>query len=337
MEPSKDTLLTIEELSVAFNTPDGCVQAVRGISLQVARGKVVAIVGESGCGKSVTCQAIMGLNPPAPFTTVSGSIIFDGQELLTRTELELERLRGGRIGMIFQNPMTSLNPTMTIGKQVMEGIFLHHRCSTADAHDQALALLEKVGISDAQQRFGQYPHQFSGGMRQRVMIAIALSGNPDVIIADEPTTALDVTIQAQILELLRSLQKETEMSVILVTHDLAVVSGFADRLVIVYAGKIVEEGDSSQLLSNPQHPYTQALIKALPQLGQDRSQPLATIDGRPPNLMDPPSGCPFWPRCPYAMRICQEQLPEVTVVDTDHNARCWLHHPLAVHKKVSNV
>lgn len=337
MTEQETPLISLNNLVVSFNTPDGVVQAVREVSLDVAHGEVVAIVGESGCGKSVTCQAMMGLNPPSPFTSTSGSITFDGQNLLALPEGGMEALRGSRIAMIFQDPMTSLNPTMTIGKQVMEGIVLHQSCDAAVAREKALSMLRKVGMEDAEARFGQYPHEFSGGMRQRVMIAIALACDPDLIIADEPTTALDVTIQAQIMLLLRSLQKETGKSVILVTHDLGVVADFADRLVVMYAGKVVEEGPTKKLLGAPAHPYTQALLKAVPRLGQDRAKPLATIEGRPPNLIEPPSGCPFWPRCEHAMRVCQELMPETTEAKTGHHVKCWLQHPHAQNKEASHA
>ncbi len=320
---SETPLLQIDDLHVTFKTHAGTVQAVRGVTFEVGRGETVGIVGESGCGKSVTAQSILKLIPMPPGQIEKGSIRFNGEELVDKTIGEMQQIRGREIGMIFQDPMTSLNPTMRVGKQIMEGIIKHQALSRADAYKAAIELLEMVGIPEPTQRVDQYPHQFSGGMRQRVVIAIALACRPKLLIADEPTTALDVTIQAQILELMADLQKKTNSSIILITHDLGVVAGVCDRVVVMYAGKVVESGTVDEIFSRPQHPYTQALLKAVPKLGINKNERLAAIAGRPPDLRSPPPGCAFAPRCKHAMAVCTQIQP------TLEPAACWLHHPMA--------
>lgn len=324
-----DTLLSVENLSVSFQATLGTVKAVRGVSFHINRGEIVGIVGESGCGKSVTAHTIMGLISRPPASVENGAIRLDGEDLLTKDDRAMEEIRGRRIGMIFQDPMSSLNPTMRIGTQLTEAILRHRRMSKQEAIAHATALLESVGIPQASDRLRQYPHEFSGGMRQRVMIAIALACDPDLIIADEPTTALDVTIQAQILELLKKLSEERGMAVLLITHDLGVVAGLCDRVLVMYAGEIVETGTTDRIFYSPQHPYTKALLEAVPRLGKSHQRRLASIVGAPPDLLDPPKGCAFTDRCPWAMRVCQTYHPVLLSIGEEQTAACWLHHPNA--------
>ncbi len=316
-------LLEIDDLHVSFKTHAGTVQAVRGVHLHVEKGETLGIVGESGCGKSVTAQSILQLIPSPPGKIEKGRILLEGEDLSLRSNEEMQSVRGHEIGMIFQDPMTSLNPTMRVGKQIMEGLIKHRGMSKQEAYQEAKELVELVGIPEPARRVDQYPHEFSGGMRQRIVIAIALACQPKLLIADEPTTALDVTIQAQILELMAKLQKKLEMSIILITHDLGVVAGVCDRVVVMYAGKVVEEGSVDKIFKNPRHPYTKALLRAVPRLGIDKSKPLAAIAGRPPDLRSPPRGCAFAARCPSAMEICLQKQPELKP------AACWLEHPMA--------
>lgn len=325
-----EPLLQVNNLRVSYRVHDGEVQAVRGVNFSVGKGEAVAIVGESGCGKSVTAQSIMRLIPMPPGEIKAGSSIrFQNRELLELSEQEMRRVRGKEIGMIFQDPMTSLNPTMTVGGQIMEGLKLHLNMSGAEAKERALELLDLVGIPNPQTRLKQYPHEFSGGMRQRVMIAIALACNPALVIADEPTTALDVTIQAQILRLMKDLQEKLGTSIIMITHDLGIVADMCDRVVVMYAGKVVEQGTKWEVFKSPQHPYTKGLLKSVPRINRDRNEPLVPIKGTPPDLIKPPAGCAFYDRCPYAMNICKRQdAPDFDMSDT-HTARCWLHHPMA--------
>jgi len=316
-------LLEIKNLSVSFNTYLGKVHAVRGISFSIKKGETVAIVGESGCGKSVTAQAIMRLIPSYGQID-GGEIVFGGVNLRAKRAKEMEKIRGPEIGMIFQDPMTSLNPTMRIGKQIMEGLIKHQKLSQKEAYRQAVEMLSLVGISDPEARMSQYPFAFSGGMRQRAMIAIALACNPKLLIADEPTTALDVTIQAQILELMQTIQTARGTSIIIITHDLGVVAGMCDRVLVMYGGKIVESGSVDDIYSRPSHPYTQGLLRSLPRLDMDTSQELIPIEGTPPSLLNPPAVCSFCPRCPYAMRICQLKPPPLEKVNhSDHHVACW--------------
>ena len=324
-----ESVLQVKELEVSFRTYAGEVQAVRGVTFDLRRGETLAIVGESGSGKSVTAKSIMRLLPEANSIVKSGEITFEGRDLLKLSEKRMQETRGSKIAMVFQDPMTSLDPTMRVGRQITESLRKHLGMSGDRARERAVELLEMVGIPNAEARVRQYPHQFSGGMRQRVVIAIALACDPQVLIADEPTTALDVTIQAQILELLRDLQERIGMSIILITHDLGVVAQTAHRVAVMYGGKIVETGTVREIFYNPQMPYTWGLLSSIPLPTADRSQDLIPIPGSPPDMLDPPKGCPFTPRCPYAMRICAEEMPGYKVFSAEHKAACWLHHPMA--------
>jgi peptide/nickel transport system ATP-binding protein/oligopeptide transport system ATP-binding protein len=321
-----DTLLQVDELRVSFTTEEGVVQAVDGVTFSVSRGEVVAIVGESGSGKSVTAMTLMGLTR-GPNSRFEGSAKLEGHELVTASEADLRRIRGAEIAMIFQDPMSSLDPVYRIGSQIVEQIRAHDKAiSKAAALDRAVELLERVGIPRARERARAYPHEFSGGMRQRVMIAMALSCSPKLLIADEPTTALDVTIQAQILDELRTLRHETNAGVILVTHDLGVVADIADRVVVMYAGRVVEQGTLDELFYDPLHPYTWGLLGSIPRVDGDRSEQLPAIPGQPPSMLRPPTGCHFRPRCPHAFDRCTE-VPELAANDPsepDHRDRCWL-------------
>lgn len=322
-------VLDVNDLHVSFHTHAGEVKAVRGVNFSVKEGETVAIVGESGCGKSVTAKSIMRLLPSPPVQYKRGSILFQGKNLFNVTEKEMQRIRGNQISMIFQDPMTSLNPTMKIGNQIMEAILKHNDMSKKDAIEKAIEMLKLVGIPQPDKRVNQYPHEFSGGMRQRAMIAMALACNPRLLIADEPTTALDVTIQAQILELMKKIQEETGTSIIIITHDLGVVAEMADRVVVMYAGQVIESGTVKEIFAKPQHPYTMGLLNSVPRLDMDKKQPLAPIIGTPPDLIDPPEGCPFYARCKYAMRVCKHHVPEFEEVGPNQFAACWLHHPMA--------
>ena len=322
-----ENILEIKDLFVSFDTYAGEVQAVRGITFNIRDGEVLALVGESGCGKSVTAQSIMKLNPQPPGRYKGGSIRFRGVEILQQSEKQMEGLRGSSISMILQDPMTSLNPTMTVGKQIMEVLIKHQHMSTAAAQKRAVEMLHLVDISNAESRIKQYPHEFSGGMRQRVCIAIALSCNPSLLIADEPTTALDVTIQAQILDLLRQLKSELGLTVILITHDLGVVADIAERVIVMYAGKIVEMGMVDDIFYDSYHPYTWGLLKSVPKINEKSKGDLVPITGSPVDLFAPPEGCAFASRCDYAMRICYKQEPAQTRFSPQHLAYCWLTHP----------
>ncbi|MCC8435234.1 ABC transporter ATP-binding protein [Brevibacillus sp. M2.1A] len=322
-------LLTIDNLRVNFKTYGGEVQAVRGVSFYVDKGETVAIVGESGCGKSVTAQAIMGLIPNPPGKIVGGKVVFEGTEISHLPKKELLGIRGTQIGMVFQDPMTALNPTMKVGAQIVEGFVRSHQVSREEARKRAIEMLSLVGIPDPEKRIDQYPHQFSGGMRQRVVIAIALACQPKLVIADEPTTALDVTIQAQILDLLKRLQEEQELSVVIITHDLGVVAEIAHRMVVMYAGIVVETGTVEDVFASPRHPYTWGLMRSLPRLDEGEKQRLIPIEGSPPDLFNPPVGCPFAARCDFAMEICEQQMPVTSEFGRGHQAACWLHDPRA--------
>jgi oligopeptide transport system ATP-binding protein len=327
--PNGDTVLQVKNLEISFRTYAGEVQAVRGVTFDLRRGETLAIVGESGSGKSVTAKSIMRLLPEANSLVKGGEILFDGSDLLSLSDKQMQDVRGPKIAMVFQDPMTSLDPTMRVGRQITESLKKHLGMSGNRARERAVELLEMVGIPNAEDRVKQYPHQFSGGMRQRVVIAIALACDPQILIADEPTTALDVTIQAQILELLRDLQERIGTSVILITHDLGVVASTARRVVVMYGGKIVETGTVREIFYNPQMPYTWGLLSSIPLPTADRSQDLIPIPGSPPDMLEPPKGCPFTPRCPYAMQICAEEMPEYTTFSAEHRAACWLQHPMA--------
>lgn len=322
-----EKLLEVKNLCVNFGTYGGEVKAVRGVTFDLHKGETLAIVGESGSGKSVACKTIMRILSSNGYIK-DGQILFDGKDLTKISEKDMEKVRGKDIAMIFQDPMTSLNPTMTIGKQIMEPIIKHQGFSKEDARKRAIELIELVGISDAEKRFKQYPHQFSGGMRQRIVIAISLACNPKVLIDDEPTTALDVTIQAQILELIKDLQEKTGVAVIFITHDLGVVANMADRVSVMYAGKIIEYGTSDDIFYDPKHPYTWGLLGSMPTLDIGDND-LYNIPGTPPDLMDPPKGDAFALRSAYAMKIDHLAEPPMFKVSDTHYAATWLLHPLA--------
>ncbi|TCS83570.1 ABC transporter ATP-binding protein [Tepidibacillus fermentans] len=321
-----EKILQVKDLEVSFLTYAGEVKAVRGLSFDVEKGEAVAIVGESGSGKSVTSQAIMKLIPTPPGVYKNGQILFGGKDLIKLSNKEMESIRGSEIGMIFQDPMTSLNPTMTVGRQIVEGLMKHQGLSKSDAMKRAVEMLKLVGIPNPEVRIKQYPHEFSGGMRQRVMIAIALACSPKLLIADEPTTALDVTIQAQIIDLMKDLQNKLDTSIIIITHDLGVVADIAQKVIVMYAGKVVEQGSVDEIFYNPQHPYTWGLLRSVPRL-DSKGHRLESIEGTPPDLLSPPKGCPFYPRCPYAMEICTTHFPDETEVVPGHKTYCWLQHP----------
>ncbi|MCM3573142.1 ABC transporter ATP-binding protein [Mesobacillus subterraneus] len=321
-----ENILEVKDLNISFHTFAGEVKAIRGVNFELKKGETLAIVGESGSGKSVTTKAIMRLLPPGNSEIKQGEILFEGKDLAKLTDKQMQKIRGQDISMIFQDPMTSLNPTMTVGKQIMEPLIKHQNMSKASAKERAVQLLKLVGIPKPELRIKQYPHQFSGGMRQRVVIAIALACNPKVLIADEPTTALDVTIQAQILELMKDLQKKIDTSIIFITHDLGVVANVADRVAVMYGGKIVEIGTVDEVFYNPQHPYTWGLISSMPSLDA-KEEELYAIPGTPPNLLHPPKGDAFAPRNEYAMQIDLEEQPPMFKVSDTHYAATWLLHP----------
>lgn len=320
-----NNILEVKDLKVSFHTYAGEVQAVRGVSFELKEGEVLAIVGESGCGKSVTSQTIMRLIPSPPSVIKGGSILFDEKiDLLQLTPKEMESIRGSEIGMIFQDPMTSLNPTMTIGKQITEGLVKHQGLTKEKAQKQAIELLTLVGIPHPETRIKQYPHEFSGGMRQRVMIAISLACRPKLLIADEPTTALDVTIQAQIIDLLKDLQEKTGSSIIMITHNLGVVAEIAQRVAVMYAGKIVEQGPVDDIFYRSRHPYTKGLLHSVLRLDDEEKGELVPIEGMPPDLLAPPAGCAFAARCPHALNICLKEDPQPQMIQGEHSAACWL-------------
>jgi len=318
-----DKLLEIKNLVVEFQTPAGSVQAVNGVSYSVSSGEIVAVVGESGSGKSVGALTILGLVPTPPGRIVNGEILFEGQDLLKLEGQVIRNIRGGDIAMVFQEPMSSLNPVLSIGRQLTEGMKLHLGLDKRGAERRAIELLALVGISDPADRLKQYPHQLSGGMRQRVMIAIALSCKPKLIIADEPTTALDVTIQAQVLSLMEDLCKQMDVALILITHNLGVVARFAERVNVMYAGSIVETGTAQDVYANPSHPYTIGLLNSVPRLDQDRDKPLEPIPGNPPDLAALGDGCAFEPRCRFATERCRTEQPSLSAVSDGHRSACW--------------
>ena len=327
-QPIRDdpALLSVANLHVEFDTFSGIVKAVRGVSFNVRAGKTLAIVGESGCGKSVSVHSIMGLIPMPPGRITQGSATLGGVEILGRRKIDGEDIRGSKVGMIFQDPMTSLNPTMIVGDQIAETLEVHRGFSHARAFARAIELLEMVRIPDAAQRAKQYPFEFSGGMLQRSMIAMAIACGPSILIADEPTTALDVTIQAQILDMMSDLQRENGMAIVLITHDLGVVARMADDVVVMYAGEILEKGTVDDIYYRSSHPYTLGLKAAMPSNDAASSRQLNPIDGSPPDLFDPPKGCGYFARCPYAMRLCEDHRPTRFTVGPHHYADCWLHH-----------
>jgi oligopeptide transport system ATP-binding protein len=321
------TILEVKDLRINFKTYAGLVRAVRGVNFDLKEGETLAIVGESGSGKSVTSNALMKLIPQPPGIYESGQILFNGRDLVPLTDKEMSKVRGNEIAMIFQDPMTSLNPTMKVGRQITEVILQHKKVSKDEAKKRAIELLTQVGIPFPEKRYNQYPHEFSGGMRQRVVIAIALAADPKLLIADEPTTALDVTIQAQILELMKEIQKNSQTSIIFITHDLGVVANIADRVAVMYAGQIVEYGTVNDIFYNPKHPYTWGLLGSMPDLDNDTDELLRTIPGSPPDLTNPPKGDAFAARNEYAMAIDYEQEPPMFQVSETHFAKTWLLHP----------
>lgn len=327
---ANDKILEVKDLSVSFNTYAGEVKAVRGVSFELNRGETLAFVGESGCGKTVTAKSILRLLKP-PFAVIkeSSKITCDGKDVLSLNKKELCEFRGDEVSMIFQDPMTSLNPTMTVGKQIMESLRIHRHLDKKQAREEAIKMLKMVNIPSPEKRIDSYPHEMSGGMRQRVMIAMALACSPKILIADEPTTALDVTIQAQIMDLMRELKEKMNTAIILVTHDLGVVANFADRIQVMYAGQVVERGTAREIFYDSKHPYTWALLSSVPKLAKESKQELYALKGTPPDLILPLNHCPFASRCEYCMPICKEKNPlETTITDT-HRVSCWLQHPNA--------
>ncbi|MFA9376135.1 MAG: ABC transporter ATP-binding protein [Lachnotalea sp.] len=324
-----NTILKMEHVSFSFHTYGGIVKAVRDVSFNVKEGEVLGIVGESGCGKSVTAQCILKLNPESVGFFEGGSIQYKGEEIITKTDRQMRKIRGNEIGFIFQDPMTSLNPTMRIGKQIEEVFLGRKDISREEIKKETLDILEKVGITDPERRLKQYPHELSGGMRQRIGIAMALVGKPSIIIADEPTTSLDVTIEAQILTLLKSLCKEMKVAVIIITHDLGVIAKVCDRVLVMYGGKVVERGMLDDIFYQKAHPYTKGLLQSIARLDMKKDDELIPIEGTPPDLFSPPKGCPFAVRCEYAMDICYEQMPNMTLLSQEHLSYCWLQHSYA--------
>lgn len=322
MESKK--LLEVKDLKVSFFTPAGEVKAVNGISYDIEHGEVMGIVGESGSGKSVEAYSIIGLLQ-SPGKVVGGSITFDGEKVLDYDDKQMRDFRGNKVSMIFQNPMTCLNPVYTVGNQLMEAVLCHQKISKEEAKKRAMEMLELVGINNVEKRMKQYPHEFSGGMRQRVMIAMGLVCNPKLLIADEPTTALDVTIQAQILELMQSLRKKIQMSVIFITHNLGVVAEICDKVSVMYGGRIIEKGLVDDIFYRPGHPYTKGLLRSMPRVDAESYERLIPIEGSPVDLLNPPIGCPFAARCEHCMKICLREMPAYTALSNKHVAACWLH------------
>jgi len=316
--------LSVRDLKTRFNTPEGTIYAVNGVSFDVAEGETLAVVGESGCGKSVTMMSILRLIPIPPGEITSGQAQFQGRDLLKLSEEQMEHVRGKEIAMVFQDPMTSLNPVLSVGRQLTETLHTHTSLDAGQARARAAELLTWVGIPEAENRLGDFPHQFSGGMRQRVMIAMALACSPGLLIADEPTTALDVTIQAQIVELVKRLRDELGMAVIWITHDLGIVAGLAQRVIVMYGGYIIEDSPVKDLYANPQHPYTIGLLGSLPRIDGDKHGKLYSIEGIPPTLMQKPTNCPFAPRCQWAMERCYKENPILEEVAPDHRVACWV-------------
>ena len=326
-------MLEIKDLQVTFSTYSGEVQAVRGVNLTLEDGGILAIVGESGCGKSVTAQSVLQLHDPAITKYRAGQILLDGKDLLKFSDREMQAVRGEQVSMIFQDPMTSLNPTMTVGRQITEVLLENEKGKTGvkmtrrEAKKRAVELLRMVRLPNPEQRADQYPHEFSGGQRQRVMIAIAMACSPKLLIADEPTTALDVTVQAQILELMKEMQRENGTSIMIITHDMGAVASIAKTVAVMYSGIIVESGTVEDIFYRHEHPYTQGLLASVPRQGRRKDRPLDSIEGTPPDLVCPPKGCPFADRCPYAMKVCHEQIPEETALSENHLCRCFLLDP----------
>jgi oligopeptide transport system ATP-binding protein len=322
-QSTSEPLLEVKDLTTRFDTEDGVVHAVNGVSYTLDKGETLGVVGESGCGKSVHALSMMRLIPMPPGRIEKGEVLLWGKDLLKLSESEMRFVRGAQMAIIFQDPMTSLNPVKTVGYQIMEALKQHMGMDDHEAREQTADLLAMVGIPEAAQRVDDYPHQFSGGMRQRAMIAMALSCNPDVLIADEPTTALDVTIQAQIIELVKRLQDQLGMAVIWITHDLGVVAGLAQRVNVMYAGNLIETGPVKLIYSNPRHPYTIGLLGSLPRLDEQPGTKLFSIEGEPPDLVDMEPGCPFYERCTYAVERCHQETPVLELIEPDHSVACW--------------
>lgn len=329
-DQKNDKILEVKNLKVSYHTYAGEVKSVRGVSFDLKEGEAIAIVGESGCGKSVTAKSIMGLIKGPQGEIKQGSeILYHGDNILNYNKKQWQAYKGGEVAIIFQDALASLNPTMRVGKQIMENLMAHKHMTKDEAKKEAVRMLQKVGIPEPEKRVRQYPHEFSGGMRQRVMIAMALACNPKILIADEPTTALDVTIQAQIMDLMRELKEKMNTAIILVTHDLGVVANFADRIQVMYAGQVVERGTAREIFYDSKHPYTWALLSSVPKLAKESKQELYALKGTPPDLILPLNCCPFASRCEYCMPICKERNPfETTITDT-HKVSCWLQHPNA--------
>jgi oligopeptide transport system ATP-binding protein len=319
----KEILLEVKDLKTIFKTDEGIVQAVNGVSFYVNKRETLGIVGESGCGKSVTNLSLMGLIPSPPGKILNGEAIFDGTDLLKLKDSDKRKIRGKKISMIFQDPMTSLNPYLRISTQMIEVLIEHDNLTKKQAIEKSVEMLKLVGIPSAEKRIFSYPHEFSGGMRQRVMIAMALSTNPQLLIADEPTTALDVTIQAQILDLLHELQEKVQMSIILITHNLGVVARMTERIIVMYAGYIVEENTTENIFKNPSHPYTRGLLKSVPRIDEEEKDKLYSIPGTPPNLVNLPKACPFYPRCERKLEICTKEVPPLKQIDENHRLACF--------------
>ncbi|MCZ2128430.1 MAG: ABC transporter ATP-binding protein [Anaerolineales bacterium] len=319
-----DFLLDVQGLETTFKTPDGTIHAVNGVSFTLKEGETLGVVGESGCGKSVTMHSMLRLIPSPPGKIVAGKALFQGKDLLEMNPTDLRHVRGGQISMVFQDPMTSLNPVLTIGKQIEEPLMLHIGMNKKQAEERAAELLTLVGIPNAKERLNDYPHQYSGGMRQRVMIAMALACNPQILIADEPTTALDVTIQAQIMDLVKRLREELGMAIIWITHDLGVVAGLAQRVMVMYGGFVIEEAEVKELFANPSHPYTIGLLGSLPRMNEKERSRLYSIEGSPPVLYNKPTACPFAPRCKWAYERCWQENPLLTPVSDEHRVACWV-------------
>ncbi len=316
-------VLEVKNLETRFETHDGTVYAVNGVSFYLNEGETLGVVGESGCGKSVTMLSLLGLIPKPPGKIAAGQALFIGQDLLQMSEDEIREIRGAKISMIFQDPMTSLNPVLTIGDQIQEPLIVHLNMTPEESRQRAIELLKLVGISDGEARLNDYPFQFSGGMRQRVMIAMALGCSPTILIADEPTTALDVTIQAQIIELVKGFRQNLGMSIIWITHDLGIIAGLAHRVMVMYAGYVVERATVDDLYEHPLHPYTRGLLGSLPRVDAESGKDLVNIEGMPPDLLTKPTGCPFAPRCRYAFSQCKNENPPLNIVEKDHEVACW--------------
>ena len=317
-------LLKVESLETLFRTREGVVHAVNGVSFNLKEGETLGIVGESGCGKSVTVMSMLGLIPTPPGEVIEGRAYFQGKDLIKMGGDEIRHIRGSHISMVFQDPMTSFNPVLTIGRQIAEPLEIHYGMGRHEAYEKGAEMLNMVGIPNAKERMDDYPHQFSGGMRQRVMIAMALVCNPQILIADEPTTALDVTIQAQIVELVKQLRDDLGMAIVWITHDLGIIAGLADRVAVMYGGYIIEEAMVKELYANPRHPYTIGLLESLPRMDEVRERRLASIDGLPPVLMEKPNYCPFAPRCSYAVEQCWKENPQLNGNLPDHKVACWV-------------